>query len=143
MDARRLFDEKLTNEEANVLNKIATKSGMDCWFFIREKSKFKDVIYDCEEDKELSLFDGIGMLDSGITELDDYGLTAEEKVIYYRLSSRLAHCKLERVADLLYNALVRLEDDYIDIMDTDLADDLGITQEEYDWVMDVPPEIEQ
>ena len=139
MDARRLFDEKLTNEEVNVLNKIATKSKMDCWFFIREISELKDVIYDVENSKELTLYEGIMMLDSGITSLDDYGLTQEEQCIYHQIITRLMAIRLERVEALLYNSLVMLEEEYGEtVIGSDLEDEIGITQEEYDSIMDCP-----
>lgn len=143
MDARRLFDEKLTNEEANVLNKIATKSKMDCWFFIREISEFKDVIYDVENDKELSLYEGIMMLDSGITSLNDYDLTKDEQCIYHQIVTRLIAVRLERVETLLYNSLVMLEEEYGEsVMGSDLEDEIGITQEEYDSIMNCPENAE-
>ncbi len=45
----------------------------------------------------------------------------------------------ERLSTLLYNALVLLEETNAcenALMDTDLADELGITQEEYDFIME-------
>lgn len=41
----------------------------------------------------------------------------------------------ERLKTLLYNALCLLEEDYGAIMGTDLEEELGITQEEYDKIM--------
>ena len=44
----------------------------------------------------------------------------------------------ERLANLLYNAIVLLEEEYgccEELMKTDLADKMGITQEEYDEIM--------
>lgn len=42
----------------------------------------------------------------------------------------------ERLKTLLYNALCILEDEHFSVMGTDLEEELGITQEEYDAIMD-------
>ena len=82
---------KLTNEEYNVLQKISSKSKMDCWFCIGTTpyEPFEDYILDLEENKTYSLKDGILMLDNGLTDLCDYKLTAEEKSIYLNLIKKL------------------------------------------------------
>lgn len=58
---------KLTKQEYDVLNKIATKSKMDCWFLIKESEDgLTDYIMDLEENKEMSLTEGILTLHDGI-----------------------------------------------------------------------------
>lgn len=123
---------ELTNEEFNVLNKITAKAKMD-WCVI-----YDDCIIDIEEDKALSFEEGILLVDSGLTSLDDYNLTEDEKSCYINLIYKIKmqqKMPLERVSVLLYNALCLLEDDYGAIMGTDIEEELGITQEEYDWIM--------
>ena len=68
----------LTNEEAVALDRIATKSKMDCWFSIRTYGD-GDFIYDLENDKPMALEDGIGQLTEGIVDGPEfYGLTYNE-----------------------------------------------------------------
>lgn len=68
----------LTNEEAVALDRIATKSKMDCWFSIRTYED-GDLIYDLENDKPMALEDGIGQLTEGIVDGPEfYGLTFNE-----------------------------------------------------------------
>lgn len=126
---------KLTNEEWNVLNKIATASKMDCWFYLKEKDQFTDIVYDCENNKELSLYEGISMLDSGITSLEDYNLSQQEMKVYFSLVSRLVISRVERLSILLYNTLVYCDDVYGVPIANEL-DEIGMTQEEYEYLMD-------
>lgn len=132
--------QKLTKEEQSVLDKIASKSKMDCWFYISENEDGSHCIFDCEEDEFYDLCDGILMLDSGITSLDDYDLTEDEKTTYINLMYQIKIFKnkkmpYERLLTLMHNAIVLLEDDYGAVMDTDLEEELGITREEYDEIM--------
>ena len=48
------MDRRLTGDEYNALNQIASKTKMDCWFYILEEDE-RDVILDLENDKKLSL----------------------------------------------------------------------------------------
>ena len=48
------MDRRLTGDEYNALNQIASKIKMDCWFYILEEDE-RDVILDLENDKKLSL----------------------------------------------------------------------------------------
>lgn len=121
---------KLSTAEFNVLNKIATKSKMDCWFYIAE-DKNDDVILDCETGEKRSLYDGINMLADGITSLDDYGLTADEKLCFTTLMYKLeANNNIEQSKwkVFLINALALLGDICGDMY---LLDDLGMTEEDY------------
>lgn len=123
---------ELTDQEFNVLNKITTKAKMD-WCLI-----YDDGIVDAEFGETLSFDDGILQIDSGLTDLDDYDLTEDEKYCYINLIYKIEmHQKmpLERVSTLLYNAICILEEQYgCTVMGSDLEDELGITQEEYDWI---------
>lgn len=77
----------LTESEYTVLDKIATKSKMDCWFQIRQDNG-EDYVYDLEEGKRLSLKEGVNMLSEGV----DYalcGLTPEEICVYESLLIQL------------------------------------------------------
>ena len=68
----------LTRVEKEALERIAYKSKMDCWFSIRSYGSI-DLIYDLEDEKILSLEDGIGQLTEGITDsIEFYGLTFTE-----------------------------------------------------------------
>ena len=70
---------KLGDNAYNGLNKIADKTKMDCWFFLKVVGE-EDVVYDIENDAFLSLEEGLGQFAEGIIDpLDEYGLTDDEK----------------------------------------------------------------
>ena len=69
---------RLTNEEANVLDVIATRSGMECWFFLKQDKNGRDYFYDIEEGRRRPLKDGVFELADGMTGYADYSLTEEE-----------------------------------------------------------------
>ena len=70
---------QLTNKEKNVLNLIATRSKMDCWFFLGEDKLGRIYFYDLEEGgRRRPLKDGISELAEGMTGYTDYSLTEEE-----------------------------------------------------------------
>lgn len=73
------MDRRLTGDEYNGLNQIASKTKMDCWFYILEEDE-RDVILDIENNKKLSLEEGISQLMEGIIDpLTEYGLSEEER----------------------------------------------------------------
>lgn len=74
----------LTEEQAEVLWKIANESGMDCWFSIGEGNSY---IYDLEENQYLALSEGIQLLSEGMTKYEDYNLSAEEITLFEELLS--------------------------------------------------------
>lgn len=79
----------LTNEECNILDQIASKSKMDCWFWIEETDE-GHVIHDLEEDKRVSLKSGIEQLVEGIVEgADFYGLSENQVSVFENLLKRL------------------------------------------------------
>ena len=80
---------KLTDLEWTVLDKIATKSKMNCWFILETDENGVDFVYDREENSRMNLLDGISMLNEGITSLNDYELTSAEKTAYENLLQRL------------------------------------------------------
>lgn len=130
---------KLLTTEFNVLNKIATKSKMDCWFYIAE-DRDDDVILDCETGEKLSLYDGINMLADGMTSMDDYELTDNEKIIFTTLMYKLeAHRNNQLISReiALGNALIMLEEmwgnDYITHLQ--ILDELGIDENDYEEVV--------
>ena len=55
----------LTAGQYAVLNKIARRTKMDCWFYIKQLNG-KDYVYDLEEDMCLELWEGIGYLMDGL-----------------------------------------------------------------------------
>lgn len=80
---------RLTSEEYNVLMKISNKAKMD-WFDIdTDRNTGEDYIKDYEEQQCLGLKQGVLMLDSGLTDLDDYDLTNDEKETYTNLINKL------------------------------------------------------
>lgn len=78
----------LTDEEYAVIDKITQKSGMDSWFLLKPTGD-GDRVYDLENLEEMTLEDGISYLDSGISDLGDYELTAEEIRVYEALLTEL------------------------------------------------------
>lgn len=68
----------LNNKEYELLDKIATKSKMDCWFQIRQTKSGADCVYDLEEGKRMSLKKGIGQLIEGIDGMYDEYLVGDE-----------------------------------------------------------------
>ena len=70
----------LSNDEFNALNKIATATKMDCWFWPKKWGPI-DIIWDLENDTKLSLRDGVSQLFSGMVEPAEdpfYCLTDDE-----------------------------------------------------------------
>ena len=72
----------LSDEQYNVLCKIAEKSKMDCWFYIKQHKRGnhagEDYVFDLENNKAISLRRGVKELIDGITEQDLEYLTDEE-----------------------------------------------------------------
>ena len=82
----------LSSEEYDLLDKIARKSKMDCWFSIRQTKKGDDYIYDLENGKRLSLATGIYQLMEGIEGMYDvYFNESEYEIIINLLLSLLTH----------------------------------------------------
>lgn len=133
--------QKLTQEEWDVLDKLSSKSKMDCWFWIETDQRGNNFVLDQESGEVMSLYDGINQLAEGLTSLDDYGLTMEEKLCFTTLMYKLElgySSNNQRLRNLLYNAILILEeiwqcanfdDHYL------LNSEIGITEEEYVDIM--------
>ncbi len=129
----------LTVEEYNVLERISSITKMDCWFSLGVDDANNDVVVDLEADEVLSLEDGISQLDSGITSLDDYDLTDEEKQTYRALIHKVnmtLFLNNDRLMILLKKTFTVLEENVNhSIIGCDLEDEIGITQDEYEFIM--------
>lgn len=94
MKKRRNF---VNAAEYNLLNRLARKTGMDCWFCIEghiitenpglglETDKCYHKVYDVENNKEISLQKGMEMFVDGLNREDLQQLTPQEREIFYRL----------------------------------------------------------
>ena len=88
----RTFYKTLTDEEYNVLNKIADRTGMGCWFLIKQDCHGVDYVWDLEEGKRMCLKTGIGLLCEGIDCQENYDncwLTEEEDKAFKGLLNKL------------------------------------------------------
>lgn len=88
----RLSYKTLTNPEYNVLNKIAHKTKMDCWFTIKQDNNGIDYIYDLEDKKRKCLRTGVYQLVSGLDCIENYNscnLTDDEKTVFNELLRKL------------------------------------------------------
>lgn len=82
----------LTDAEFDVLNEIAYRTGMDCWFYIEQDSDGTDYVWDCEESKSICLKTGIEMLCEGLDCQENYDsceLTEEEDEVFRGLLNKL------------------------------------------------------
>ena len=130
----------LTNDEYNVIEKIAKVSKCDCWFELGTDTYNNDCVVDLEEDKEIDLIDGLLQLDSCLTDLKDYSLSQEEIECYTKLINKarmINSLDRDRLETLLYNAIIMLETELCGkkLIDTELADEINITKEEYNYIM--------
>lgn len=92
----------LTGDEYDVLNKIADKTKMDCWFCIKQKKDGADYVYDLELGNEMCLKEGISQLLEGIDCVENYErccLSAEEERILQSLLGKLGieFCRPEAI----------------------------------------------
>ena len=84
----------LTAAQYNVLNKIARRTKMDCWFLLRQDKKGNDYVFDIEECASIELRDGvIGLLE---------GLDCLETMIHCHLNNaeKTALCELCYALDI-------------------------------------------
>lgn len=84
--------ETLTDVEYNVLNKIAEKTKMDCWFYIKQDRNGVDFIWDLEEHEKICLRTGVRLLYDGIGCKENYDnchLTAGEDKTFQELLEKL------------------------------------------------------
>lgn len=79
----------LSQIEYDTLDLLATRSRMDCWFMLATDIQGNDYVVDLEENEKLPLKKGVKLLYEGLTDLDDYGLTDEQKEVLENLFKRL------------------------------------------------------
>lgn len=83
----------LDDDEFDVLDKIAVKSGMDCWFLVqghKEKDGTEsDWVYDFENCRLVTLRYGVDVLHQGMTFYVDYDMTEWEIATFERLLAKL------------------------------------------------------
>lgn len=77
----------LTQNQYNAVEKIARKSGMDCWFTIKQDAAGNDSVYDLENKRTLPLRAGIEELAEGVTSYD--GISETEIKIFEELLEQL------------------------------------------------------
>lgn len=86
---RKLLRKRLTDTEWNALNRIATKTKADCWFFLKSY-KNEDKVFDCEENKPISLRRGISeLIECIVDEIEYYQLSPDEVCALNNLFSDL------------------------------------------------------
>ena len=69
---------RLSDDAYNALNKISSKTKMDCWFWLQRRYE-QDAIFDLENDKYLDVKEGLSQFAEGIVDpLESYGLTDSE-----------------------------------------------------------------
>lgn len=82
-------DGVLTPDEYDVLNIIADRTHMDCWFQVCQNEETgKDYIYDLENDRILPLREGVGFLMEGLYDpinVDCCNLTEHQKAVWHCL----------------------------------------------------------
>lgn len=89
------MERRLTGDEYNGLNQIASKTKMDCWFYILEEDD-RDVILDLENGKKLSIEAGVSQLMEGIVDpLTEYGLSDEERTAVEKLFDEINREEME------------------------------------------------
>ena len=78
-----------TSDEYNILNKIASKTNMDCWFCLSLDDEGNDIIIDLEGNgKQLEIEEAIMQLMEGINDTSNFyfcDLTLIECAILFRL----------------------------------------------------------
>lgn len=110
MDTRRL-----STEEYNTLQHIASATKTDCWFKLETDENGNDYIFDIEQNKALSWQDGLEMLDDAICwmgkdEFEEIGIEEEEIDTFYGLLDKLYRLPDKTVCGnaigMAYNLLV-------------------------------------
>lgn len=84
----------LSEKEYVVLDKVARASKMDCWFSIRQENG-EDYVYDLDNGCRMKLRDGVAQLAEGMCDIEQYGLTNEERFALQNLLLKLDIDKVE------------------------------------------------
>lgn len=125
----------LTDEQCAVLEKIASKSKMDCWFCIDGDNQIRDLE---EGEKVIDTMEGVRLLQEGMSCYADYDLTYREIYIFEHIPGLVVQPEhwegLEKPMDYfdaekLYSDKVRsiLKDTYgIDNLDFEEGDALRV-----------------
>ena len=135
---------KLTNEEFNLICKITNKAKID-WLEIRTDKNGNDYIVDIEDAESYSLVDGLLMLNDCLTELTDYMLSDDEINVYTKLIHNIKiydSLSKERLIALLNNSITIIEEANLAcqcLKTSKLQAEIGITDEEYDYIMSETP----
>lgn len=79
----------ITDIEAEVIQKVVSRSGMDCWFYLTGSPGDSFKVYDLEDECTRSLEDGLSLLFEGLVPEYDYGLTNDELVVLNNIRLRL------------------------------------------------------
>ena len=79
---------RLSNEEKDVLIKLAKKTGMDCWFSMRY-GKTEDYVLDIENKKRLTMKAALKQLVDGLTDVDLQCLNYQETLTFIQLLAGL------------------------------------------------------
>ena len=82
----------LTYDECKVLGKVARKTGLDCWFVLKQDCYGVDYVYDREERKRMCLKTGVSMLAESIDcqeNFDNCWLDYDERKTLKDLFSKL------------------------------------------------------
>ena len=61
----------LTDKEYNLLDDIATKTHMDCWFCIKQDKNGNEYVFDLENNKRIALSTGVKELIEGIGDINE------------------------------------------------------------------------
>ena len=88
MKTQTLNKHMLSDREYAIVNKLAGLSGMACWFMLVSTGNEYEV-HDLEDDVDMSLTKGLKMLFEGISSLDDYSCSEDEKDACRGLCERL------------------------------------------------------
>jgi len=84
----------LDDHAYNALNKISSRTKMDCWFVLDTDEDGQDVIYDNEEDTHISIAEGVGNLCEGMVDPPEdefYGLEQIEIKAFRELVDMLGY----------------------------------------------------
>lgn len=93
---------KLAVSEYNVLDKIAKNSKMDCWFWLAENVYGDAIVKDLENgSRPMSLRSGVSQMYEGMTDYEDYRMSASEIVTFERLLGKLK-IKIDRSMTMRY-----------------------------------------
>lgn len=82
----------LTSEEYDVLQLIASKTKMECWFSLKQDQNGADYVWDIEEGKQMCLKTGVELLVEGLDCKENYDncrLNCFEDLTFRNLLSKL------------------------------------------------------